>query len=1069
MTSILSLSSSLPAASSSVSNIAAPAFRQFTFFDVVPVKDVHDLDSPPEIFKAPLELSTVVSSSVGVIAADIHGSIHILGREFEPVQSWVAHVQGRVTHIAEQNGVLLTMGDEDNVKAPLLKIWDLSNKDKKTGAPVTLRSTKIQLGSRPHPVTSIALSANFSHFAIGLGDGTVLLYRHLDQSIASSNSLTALPKVRTVHESPNEPITGLGFKEPTEDNANMSLFVVTTNRVLVYQISGRGSGGAATVVDEIGAALGCATMDSQAKDMIIARNEAIYLCGTEGRGTCYAYEGNKSSIHTHLNYLIIISPPVMPSITAASATIRNFAARTTNLQEDVMKVTVFDPDNKLVAYSGPFTQGVREVVSQWGQIYVLTNDGHLLCLQEKPTSAKLDMLYRKSLFPLALNVAKSQGLDDSTLAEIHQQYGDHLYVKGDYDGAMQQYIKTIGHLQPSYVIRKYLDAQRIHSLVTYLQELHSLGLANADHTTLLLNTYTKLKDVARLDTFIKTESKRGADDESGDFPFDLETAIRVCRQAGYYEHASYLAKKYGKHEAYLQIQIEDARNYRDALGYLRKLGPELAESNLARYGRAMLESLPQETTQLLIDLCTTSGPLESEEDEPPVAPAPTRQPSIGPSYLALLSLNRASVVQPAVSADPPIQTPPSPSIRTVRADASSRRESIHEASRASTPPIRSPSLTGKPPPPPPPKKLSPRIYFAHFVDHMDRFLIFLETVALRRWGQTVSESDGQPQIPPSLADLPVEDEAERLDQVAVWNTLLELYLTLKKPPEEERVLRDKALRVLKSDGLPYDPTHALIICSTRGYTQGLVLLWEKMGMYEEVLRFWMDRDKEGNTPEASKEVVNHLNAYGESNPHLYPLVLRFLTSTPELLTRHEDDLKRVLEHVVEEKILPPLGVIQVLSRNGVASVGLVKEWLMKRIKTAREEIQTDQELTNSYRKETATKLQQVADLSDTEHPRVFNATRCSACGGQLDLPSIHFMCNHSYHQRCLADNETECPNCIREHGVIQEIRRNNERLADQHEVFLSEVQEGGFEAVASAFSRGALSLARPMDGAGILV
>ncbi len=93
--------------------------------------------------------------------------------------------------------------------------------------------------------------------------------------------------------------------------------------------------------------------------------------------------------------------------------------------------------------------------------------------------------------------------------------------------------------------------------MNYLQELHSLGLANSDHTTLLLNTYTKLKDVSRLDSFIKTESRRNSTD-SDELPFDLETAIRVCRQAGYFDHASYLAKKYERHEDYLRIQIEDA-------------------------------------------------------------------------------------------------------------------------------------------------------------------------------------------------------------------------------------------------------------------------------------------------------------------------------------------------------------------------------------------------------------------------------------------------------------------------------------------------------------------------------
>lgn len=110
--------------------------------------------------------------------------------------------------------------------------------------------------------------------------------------------------------------------------------------------------------------------------------------------------------------------------------------------------------------------------------------------------------------------------------------------------------------------------------MTYLQELHSLGLANSDHTTLLLNTYTKLKDVTRLDSFIKRESRRAADGEKDELPFDLDTAIRVCRQAGYFEHASYLAKKYERHEDFLRIQIEDASNYKDALTYLRRLGVE---------------------------------------------------------------------------------------------------------------------------------------------------------------------------------------------------------------------------------------------------------------------------------------------------------------------------------------------------------------------------------------------------------------------------------------------------------------------------------------------------------------
>ncbi|OBZ69121.1 Vacuolar protein sorting-associated protein 11 [Grifola frondosa] len=1118
-------------AAQSAAAAAAPAWRQFPFFEAVPVKDIHDLASSPEIFQKTPEISTILSSSAGPIVADIHGSVFLLDRDFQMVKSWIAHVGGRVTHMAEGKGILVTLGEEDSARHPLLKVWDLEHPDKKTGAPMLMRSTKVQSGNRPHPVSTIALSAALSYFAVGLGDGTVLLYRHLDQSIFSgSGSLTTLPKPRVIHESPTEPITGLGFKEPSDENPNVYLFIVTTNRVLSYQASGKGSGGALLSSMRWACGLGCATMDWHAKDMVVAKDEAIYIAAsrlaahvTRMKASAHeiypvhflskTYMQVRNPWHTHTATTSCSSPrqsrrppPRRPQPSATSQR-RRAAPRDGHHEGGRVR-----PREQVRRVLGTPTEGVRDVFSAWGQIYVLSNDGKLLTLEEKPTSAKLEMLYRRSLYVLALNIAETQRLDDSSIADIHRQYGDHLYSKGDYDGAMQQFVKTIGHIQPSYVIRKFLDAQRIHNLVTYLQELHALGLANSDHTTLLLNTYTKLKDVARLDSFIKREARRAsADGEKDELPFDLDTAIRVCRQAGYFEHASYLAKKYERHEDYLRIQIEDAANYKDALTYLRRLGAEAAESNLARYGRAMLDNLPEETTQLLIDICTSLAPLSIETDDTETIAAPARQSALGPSYLAYLALNRAPA--PTVSQSSDTAPPSSASMTTVKpGDAIARRESLHDVSRTSTPP---------PPPTPAPakahthsvKRPSPRLYFAHFIDHMDYFSVDAAAAAA-----AVVETD-------PLAD----EQVERREQAAVWNTLLELYLA--HTPA-------KALAVLESAALPYDPTHALILCSTRGFTDGLVLLWERMGMHEDVLRFFMDRHAGGDAG-ASAEVVRRLGLYGAERPQLYTLVLRFLTSSAELLTRHTEDVREILRVVDAEKIMPPLGVVQVLSRNDVASVGLVKEWLMARIRQAREAVSTvrifvvlprgdwadggvqDEELIGSYRGETEAKLRQVEELSDPDRARVFHVTQCAACQGQLDLPSVHFMCNHSFHQRlrvsvarylhcvlmtfsfsvslfagaasvgvsralllpvlvllvaldicaigpgpvdrCVAEHETECPNCARAHGLVREIRRNNERLAEQHGLFVAEVREGGFGALAAGFGRGALNMSRLED------
>ena len=157
----------------------------------------------------------------------------------------------------------------------------------------------------------------------------------------------------------------------------------------------------------------------------------------------------------------------------------------------------------------------------------------------------------------------------------------------------------------------------------------------------------------------------------------------------------------------------------------------------------------------------------------------------------------------------------------------------------------------------------------------------------------------------------------------------------------------------------------------------------------------------------------------------------------------------------------------------MTSIELVKEWLLARIQTALREVRgysmttttflCSGQLTASYRDETARKLMQVEEFSDPDHSCFFSATQC---GG----PSVHFMYNAIsdpsfaptptlsfayYHWcgKCLGDQDTECPLCLQAHSVIQEIRRNDERLADQHNRFLGDAMENGFRAVAAVFYR----------------
>jgi len=99
--------------------------------------------------------------------------------------------------------------------------------------------------------------------------------------------------------------------------------------------------------------------------------------------------------------------------------------------------------------------------------------------------------------------------------------------------------------------------------------------------------------------------------------FDVETAITVLRQASYFKHALYLARKHNRHALYLKIQLEDVGNYTHALQYIRSMEFYECENFVKLYGKSLMEQLTQETTQLLKELCVgyTRTPFESEDDE----------------------------------------------------------------------------------------------------------------------------------------------------------------------------------------------------------------------------------------------------------------------------------------------------------------------------------------------------------------------------------------------------------------------------------------------------------------------
>ncbi|KAI7892158.1 uncharacterized protein EV154DRAFT_543373 [Mucor mucedo] len=1017
-------------------------WRQFNFFDKQQTTDPIEKGKTPAVFQK-TDISVFATGRGHIVLADSKGNVYIVDRSFK-TQMFIAYDGGRVTHLKQlkQKNILVTVGEEDVVSGiPVVKFWDLDALKPTEGSddiivPTLLRTVKIQHGGKTWPVTTFAILENMSQAAIGLANGVVILIR-------GDLSKDKTTKQKVIYEG-QEPITGLGFREQTKSTI---LFIVTTSSIMSYNTTAVKP--AITILDEQGCGLGCAVMND-AQEMVVGRDEAIYLYDPTGRGPCFAYETPKSSLTWFKSsYLVIVSPPVTTSthLSSGARASLSFNPKRTSTSE-LTKIAIFDTANKFVAYVGTFLGGIRGIFCEWNSIWIVGMDGKLYHLDEKDTPTKLEILFKLNLYVLAINLAHMQKYDDASIAEIFKKYGDYLYNKGDYDGSMEQYIRTIGQLEPSYVIRKFLDAQRIYNLTNYLQELHSKGLANADHTTLLLNCYTKLKDVSRLDQFIKTDT---------DLNFDLETAISVCRQAGYFEHAVYLAEKFQEHDMYLDIVIEDTKKYDTALAYIKKLGPYEADRNLQKYSKTLLTHLPHETTHLLIELCTGTLPLATVNSHTavlgggPKSPTPSDTNNKALSNLPFVGggTETASIFSSDGSSGPTLHnTTPNLSKMAQTRNASSGR------------------LSYQPP--------SPRKFMPAFVDRPDCLTTFLEAVFDTLWGHPSTPSPtSETTLSPSIKTGETKTGektysiGEQEERKTIWNTLLELYLmddmeSTKEPtnPRErqkrKREFRQKALSLLHDETVQYDTNQAFVLCQLKQFDEGIVYLYEKTGMYADILRFWMEK---GGTD----RVIEGVRRYGPKDPSLYPMVLTYFSSTPEVMAKSTQELLSVMKHINDKDLLPPIQVVQALSRSNVATIGLLKGYIGKKIEHERQELKLNEELIANYREETDKRRKEIEELQTSA--RIFQVQKCTMCEGTLDLPAVHFLCRHSFHQRCLGDNDRECPQCAIQHRMISEIRRTQEANADSHDLFFDQLdhEDDGFEVIADYFSKNTMAFAKLID------
>ncbi|KAK2730099.1 vacuolar membrane protein [Colletotrichum kahawae] len=959
-------------------------WKAFDFFDVTQVRLA---DDETRAFFESNEIASVCSGSDSLFLGSYDGFVRIVGSSWKIVKNFQAHDVGTITHMRQIEGTsLLVTVAEDLSSEPVLKIWALDKLVKKTNMPTCLSTLNITNNKKQFPISAIDLLDNLTQVAVGFANGAVTLIRG-----DLINDLGA--KQRTVHES-EEPVTGIELM--TDVQGVTTLFISTTARILKLAISRRGHSSPPKTVEDLGCNVDCMTVDKKTGDVVVAREDAIYTYTLEGRGAPRAYESPKRLVSIYQDYVALICPPSSSTTDKPSDTMRRrFGGGAADALFNASTFVLLEPDLRVIGHTQSLISPFKAIFQIWGDLFTLTQDGKVNRFHEKTLQQRLEMLYQRNMFPLAIELAQKSGMDATQQSGIFRRFGDHLYQKADYDGAMVQYIKAIDTTEPSQVIRKYLE------------QLHEHRKATADHTTLLLNCYAKLKDIDKLEAFIKSP---------GDLKFDLETAISMCRQGGYYEQAAYLAKKHGETDLVVDILIEDSKKYGDALDFIWRQDPEVAYPCLKKYARVLIENCPKDATTLFIDYYTGKYrprihiiPIEDNEESVAaggyVAGAANAIQNLS-NFLPLPYMNTSSIASPST---PGNQTKP------INGDASL---------------IMNPEDIPAPKYSPP----RPRTAFSSFIDHPDEFIVFLEA-CLRE---------------------PALEENDRTD---LYTTLFEMYLhksNEKKGDQHKEEWENKAKKLIEGQDIPMESSNVLLLSHLSDFKDGTTLVKEQSGLLFDIFRSY-------TSAKDTRGAIKALRKYGPEEPQLYPAALAYLPSDPRILEEAGPvELSNVLGKSDRDGLMAPLQVIQTLvgqngssAGGGVATMGMIKPYLHETIDRERKEIAANRRRISAFRSETESKRAELADLGSK--PAVFQSSRCSACTAQLDLPAVHFLCKHSFHQRCLRV-EGECPHCATDNATIRALRKTQIETAGKHELFKAELErsEDRFGTVAEWFGRGVM-------------
>lgn len=288
----------------------------------------------------------------------------------------------------------------------------------------------------------------------------------------------------------------------------------------------------------------------------------------------------------------------------------------------------------------------------------------------------------------------------------------------------------------------------------------------------------------------------------------------------------------------------------------------------------------------------------------------------------------------------------------------------------------------------------------------------------------------------------------------LYTTLLAEYLhqySLAPEGQDQVALGEKVLALLRNPDTKVCRDQALLLCDKHKFHDGKLLLWEQAGMFEEMLAWHGERGE----MEAALGVCSRK---AQQQPSLWCSLLRLLASPFSPSPPNPSHLTTCLNNIEEKGLMPALEVLEVLASSPHITLGQVRDYLLGVVASHSATLASEASRSQQYAQETGKMRDTIRDLRTGATQ--FTATKCNICNSELELPSVHFLCRHSFHQHCFesySESDADCPVCLPENKKMLDIIKAQETHRSQHDHFHEQLERSSadaFTVVADYLGRG---------------